>query len=337
MRRDLSLPVRVGIALVMVAAIAATLLYVVRSYGSVSGTPYSAVFGRSGQGLDASSAVKIRGVTVGGISSVTLNAKGRAVVTLHLDPGVKVPGTTTASIEPVSVFGPKFVNLILGAGEGRGPYLPAGAMIAKTQDPTDLSNSLGDAYGALSAVDPGEVTTIVHTLGRGLDGKGQELRGIVDNGGKVVDVAYRHRADAQRFLGDTAALADSLGGSGGQITGIAQDVNVITPDLLARADKVRALLAEMSTISGLAAHGLRKHREDLRAAVTSGERAASVIYAQLGLAGNGVRGLTTLLGVLNKLITAKGPGGYNQLNVEAFVATDLCELFVGACGATNGR
>ncbi|HUR07234.1 MAG TPA: MCE family protein, partial [Nonomuraea sp.] len=114
-------------------------------------------------------------------------------------------------------------------------------------------------------------------------------------------------------------------------------VNVITPDLLERADKVRVLLQEVTSVSDLTAHGLRKHRQDLRAAVHSGERVAALIYAQLGLAGDGVRGLNRLVDLLNKLIEAPGPGNTRQLQVEAFVSTDICELVVGSCGPTDGR
>ena len=49
---------------------------------------------------------------------------------------------------------------------------------------------------------------------------------------------------------------------------ISADLNVITPDLLERADKVRVLLDEVTSVSDLAAHGLREHRQDLRAAST---------------------------------------------------------------------
>ena len=64
---------------------------------------------------------------------------------------------------------------------------------------------------------------------------------------------------------------------------------------------------------------------------------ASLIYAQLGLAGDGVRGLNRLIDLLNELIEAPGPGGTRQLQVEAFLSADVCELVVGACGPTDGR
>ncbi|GII02558.1 MCE family protein [Planobispora takensis] len=335
-RGEVPLAIRLTISVVVIVAVVLTLVVIVQSTANRAGVMLSATFTRAGQGLDTNSPVKIRGITVGGVSSVTLDVQGRAVVTMHVEPGVKVPETVTAAIEPTSVFGPKFVDLVLGAGESTGPYLGAGAVITRTRAPVDLSDSLADAYEGLGAVDPADITAIVHTLGRGLDGKGPRIGEIVDSAGKVVGVAHRHREDFQRFIGDTAALSESLSDKGDEVVGIASDVNVLTPGLLERADKIRALLREFDELSSLSAYGLRTHRDDLRAAVNAGERAAALIYAQLGLAGDGVRGLNQILNVLNDLISARGPGGANQLKMEAFVATDVCELFIGACGSSNG-
>ncbi|MFB4275111.1 MCE family protein [Nonomuraea sp. MTCD27] len=336
-RADLSLAARLGIALALLAVLAATVLYVVRTATETSGTRIDAVFGRAGQGLDTSSPVKIRGITVGGVTSLALDARGRAVVTMHLDPGVRVPRTAVASVEPASVFGPKFLALDLGSGETTGPYLTSGAVITDTRDPLDLSDTLGDAYRGLDAVDPREVAVIVHTVAKGLDGQGEDLRELIGDAGTVVGVAHRQRERARQFLRDAALLGTALSDKGDELVAISSDVNVITPDLLKRADKVRALLQEITSISGQVAHGLDKHRGNLRAGVHSGERVAALIYAQLGLAGDGVRGLNELVDLLNELIEAPGPGNSRQLQVEAFVATDVCELIVGACGPTDGR
>ncbi|MFC4060014.1 MCE family protein [Planomonospora corallina] len=338
MTRDgLSLPVRLAISLAVIVSVAAALVLVVRGASEVNGTRLSAAFGRSGQGLDANSPVKIRGITVGGVSGVTLDSAGRAVVSLYVDPGVKVPETVTAVIEPTSVFGPKFVNLVPGDGEAGGPFLGDGAVITRTEDPVDLSDSLGDAYEGLGAVDPADVTTIVHTLGRALDGKGPQLRELLDGAGEVVGVAHRRRGEYTRFIGDAAALSGALADRGDELVGITADVNALTPGLLERADKVRALLREFDEVSALTAHGLRSHRGDVRAAGTSAERVVNLLYADLGIAGDGIRGLNTLVAELNDLIGGQGPDGANQLKMAAYIHTDLCTLFVGACGPENGR
>lgn len=324
-----------GIALAVLAVFAAAALYAVRAATEVPGTRIDAVFGRAGQGLDAGSPVKIRGVTVGEVTNLSLDARGRAVVTMHVT--ARIPRSTVASVEPASVFGPKFVGLEPGSGESTGPYLASGALITETRDPLDLSDTLGDAYRGLDAVDPREVTVIVHTLAKGLEGQGRDLRELIGDAGAVVDVAHRQRERAQRFLHDAALLGTSLSDKGDELVSISSDVNVITPGLLERADKVRVLLEEIDSVSGQVTHGLAKHRQNLRAGVHSGERVAALIYAQLGLAGDGVRGLNTLVDLLNELIEAPGPGDSRQLQVEAFVATDVCELIVGSCGPTDGR
>ncbi|GAA3156773.1 hypothetical protein GCM10010466_54510 [Planomonospora alba] len=335
-RGEPALPVRLAISLAVIASVAAALVLVVRGAPEVSGTRLSAVFGRSGQGLDTNSPVKVRGITVGGVTSVTLDPAGRAVVSLYVGPGVRVPETATAAIEPASVFGPKFVDLVPGGGESGGPFLGDGAVITRTRDPVDLSDSLGDAYEGLGAVDPADVTTIVHTLGRALDGKGPHLRELLDGAGEVVGVAHRRRAEYTRFIRDAAALSGALADKGDELVGVSSDVDVLTPGLLERADKVRALLREFDEVSALTAHGLRAHRRDIRAAGTSAERVAALLYAELGIAGDGVRGLNGLIAGLNDLIGGTGPDGANQLKMAAYVHTDLCALFVGACGATGG-
>ncbi|MBO3745310.1 MCE family protein [Streptosporangiaceae bacterium NEAU-GS5] len=319
------------VGFVVLLTLVAAVVVLIHQVTKTAGTRLTAVFGHAGQGLDTLSPVKIRGITIGGVSSVTLNGQGRAVLDLHVDPEVKIPDTVVAAIEPASVFGPKFVNLIPGAHESTGPFLSDGAQITRTEDPRDLSDSLGAAYRAVNAVDPEEVAIIVHTLGRGLDGKGDELGGIIDDTSTLVGVAKRHQADATQFLRDTAALSTSLKDKGGDIVGIADDVDNTLPQLQARADAVRVLLQEFGSISDLAAHGLRKHAGDLRTGVTSGERAVGIIYRQLGVAGTAVRGLTSIVDQLNDLIKAPGPDGNQLLDTQAFLITDLCQTFVGVC------
>ncbi|MEU4832057.1 MCE family protein [Streptosporangium sp. NPDC023615] len=336
-RGELPLPIRLAVSIAVLLVLGLLAALVVRGATQVSGTRLSAVFPRAGQGLDTSSPVKIRGVTVGGVGSVTLDRRGRAVVAIHVDPGFGVPLGVTATIEPSSVFGPKYVNLIPGPGEAAGPYLADGAVITRTEAPSDLSDILADAHEGLGAVDPRDVTVVVHTLGRGLDGKGPRLREILDDTGRIVEVAHRRRDEFRRFVADAGDLADALSDKGDELVAVAADANAITPGLLKRAGRARALLGELDDVSRLTAHGLRGHRRDLKAAGTSGERVASLLYAQLGVAGDGVRRLNHIFTDVNDLVSGRGPDGANQIKMEAFIATDVCELIVGACGPSNGR
>src|SRR5687768_5226200 len=81
------------------------------------GYDLTARFEGAGQNLDTESVVKFRGVDVGRVESIDLDDQDRAVVRLQIEPDVNVPESAVAVIRPISIFGPKFVDLIPGPGE----------------------------------------------------------------------------------------------------------------------------------------------------------------------------------------------------------------------------
>ena len=335
---EMTLRRRLAISAVTVLTLAGLLFVLLADPFGTEGVRYDAEFGHAGQGLGTGAPVKIRGVPVGTVSVVRLGDDGRARISLRLDSGVRVPDSVTASIEPASVFGPKFVDLIPGGGEATGPYLSAGALITRTSDPTDLSDLLAQAGKTVSAVDPAEVSIIVHTLAVGLGGQGPRLRATIDDTGTLLDLAYRHRGDARRFLTDGADLTATLAGSGGDLVAVSGDADTLISETAAGGrGRLGAFAAGLGDVSALLAHGLDKRGGQLGEAFRSGERAISVVYSQLGLLGDGVRAGNALLPVYNDLTRLPGPGGKHYLAVQAFLPGSPCELILGLCGPKGGR
>jgi phospholipid/cholesterol/gamma-HCH transport system substrate-binding protein len=247
-----------------------------------------------------------------------------------------VPDSVTASIEPASAFGPKFVDLVPGAHETGGPYLASGARITRTSDARDLSDLLADADAQLGAVAPTEVFTIVHTIAQGLNGRGENLRSTIDQTGVLLNVAHRHRADARRFLGDAADLAGALEGSGDELVGIGTDANLrIETAAAGERGRLGAFADQLSELSELVAHGFDKRGGQLGEAFRSGERAAAVIYAQLGLLGGSVRAANRLLPRYQELIRTPGPSGKHYLESHLYLPTSPCALLRGLCGPSD--
>ncbi|GGU91128.1 hypothetical protein GCM10010182_02420 [Actinomadura cremea] len=304
------------------------------------GLRLTAVFGQAGQGLGDGAPVKVRGVTVGSVERTELTGAGRARLTLRLDPGVRVPATASASIEPASAFGPKFVELTPGAGEHGGPFLASGAAIDRTSDPQDLSNLLAQADATLGAVDPTEVATIVDALAQGLDGQGVRLRETIDQVSVLTDVAHRRRAEARRFLTDAAGLTGTLAasGAGADLVAAGGDAGTLIEETAAGGTgRLGDFADEISGLSGFVSHGFGKRGGQLGEAFRSGERAAAVIYAQLGLAGNAVRTGNGLLPLYGELTSLAGPEGKNYIRTQGLLPTDPCRLIVGVCAPQGGR
>lgn len=330
---NMSLARKLTITLVTLAIVITTgIVLTVRPFDA-PGTRLTATFDRAGQGLGKDSQVKVRGVTVGTVDSIELAAGGKALVRMSIDPGVRIPDSVTASVEPASVFGPKFLNLIPGPGEAKGPFLADGRNITRTSGSRDLSELLADADRGLSAVDPQEVAVITRTLAVGLGGQGTRLREIVDNVDTIEQVAYRQRANARLFLGDGADLATALQNSGPALNGITADTNaLITQAASGEPGRLGDFGDSLADVSGLVAHGFNKRGDQLREAFRSAERLTKVIYAQLGLAGNGVRNLAGLLPIYQDLVKNPAIGDRHYLASQIWLSSDPCQLLVGVCG-----
>ncbi|MEU8303510.1 MCE family protein [Actinomadura sp. NPDC048955] len=329
---EMPLPRRLLISAVTLAAAAAVLYVLVARPGRDPGTVLTAEFGRAGQGLGSGAPVKVHGVTVGSVSAVELTGGGRARLRLRLDAGTRVPDTVTASVEPASAFGPKFVDLVPGAHAATGPYLASGARIARTSDPRDLSDLLARADAGLGAVDAREVGTIVHTVATGLDGQGARLRQTIDQTGVLLDVAYRNRKDARRFAGDAADLSGTLSSRGDELVAISGDAGALIGAAARGRGRLAGFANGLSDVSLLVAHGFDKRGGQLGEAFRSSERTARIIYAQLGLVGDAVRTGNRLLPLYGELTSLKGPGGKNYLRSQGLLPTDPCELVLGICG-----
>jgi phospholipid/cholesterol/gamma-HCH transport system substrate-binding protein len=91
-------------------------------------------------GLKPGSTVEIAGVQVGQVKGIGLNGE-RAVVTLSVQPNIKVYGDAIASIKTRGLIGDKYVAISPG---GADKELPPGAKIRDTESGIDLESVIGE-------------------------------------------------------------------------------------------------------------------------------------------------------------------------------------------------
>ncbi|GAA0950038.1 MlaD family protein [Actinocorallia libanotica] len=302
---------------------------------AAEGTRLTADFGGAGQGLTTSSPVKLRGVTVGRVDRIELAPDGGARLTLRLEEGVRVPDTALASLEPESVFGPKFIDLVPGDHETAGPFLRDGARIARTSDSLDLTSMLGDADAIVSAVDPRDMVVIMDALGQGLHGTGADLAGMLESTGTLVDVAHRQRERARSFLADLARIAE--------IRGVGEDLNTLVTSadplmdaLLSGQDRGLRFARGVTEMTAAVGQGLGAHENDLRQLFRSMERSSAFLDSLLSIAGDSVRTIIDLIPVYKALGWTPGPGDRHLIGAQVLLPTDPCELVLGIC-SQGGR
>jgi len=292
---------RLTVGLIALVATAAVASLLVLAAGGAYADDYqlTARTTRTGFGLDDTSEVKIRGIKVGMVERAALLDDGTVELTLNIDRDVRIPLDATAAIEPLSVFGPKAVDIRPGPREVEGPFHPPGGTLGTVIAPTELAETLDGLADLLQTVDADDVATITSELGRGLDGLGGDLGASIDAAGDVAARIDAMRPEIDALLADARALAATLSSRTDSLRTLAVDGQELLRSIDERGDAFGALLAG---VSGLAVRGddlLTQVGADLDPALVALERGAGVLHEQLRFLPDFVDGLdavSTLLG-----------------------------------------
>ncbi|WP_235828578.1 MCE family protein [Actinomadura rubteroloni] len=296
------------------------------AWPSVEGRRYTAVFDRAGAGLDAGrSEVKVRGIAVGKVEQVALRPDGSVLVRLRST--VSIPASTRATVEPVSFFGPKDVALDLGSG----PALPEGGRITAAAPVTDATDLAGPAYALTRAIDPDEVTSILHTFGVGLRGEESALRRTLVNGATVVDATHRRSADLRAIVNDLAGIGGVLADRGDALVGAVDDLNGLAPVVYDRPDRVAKLLDEASRFASTTGAVLDRQGAHLGKIIDGAAPAVGVLAAQSPRIGQLIDVLEGFFHGLASLMNTPGPQGTLLGQGLNTLSLDFCKIFVDVC------
>lgn len=129
-----------GALVLIIAGVFFVFAYKSSNLRPVQGYDITADFTRI-DGLKVGNDVKISGVKVGSVISQNLNSDNYlATITLSIDPKIKLPVDTIASINSESLFGGKYVSLEPGADE---TFIAPKGKIEYTQSTPGLEQLLG--------------------------------------------------------------------------------------------------------------------------------------------------------------------------------------------------
>ena len=129
-----------GAVVLIVAALFLFFAYTTSQVSAVSGYDVTARFSRV-EGLRDGGDVRISGIKVGSIISQTLDPKTFvAIVKMSIDPTIKLPVDTVATITSSGLFGDKYLALEPGNED---ETIQPGGEISHTQAPMDLESLIG--------------------------------------------------------------------------------------------------------------------------------------------------------------------------------------------------
>jgi virulence factor Mce-like protein len=305
--------------------------------GFAGGYELTSSFDRVIAGLEPGSAVKIRGVTVGEVKSIDLdNQSGKVIIALRMQSDRQVPDTAVASVEPLSIFGPKFIKLVPGEHEQSGPFLPEGGRIAQTVKPVEFLDTLAQTYRLVRATNPEDLGTVIHTLAEGLGGLGPTVGQTIDDAAVATGFGVRTLEPFLGLLRDLRPLSDRVVADAGDFSRISSDLHQVLPDIASRADKLARLLDQTAKVSSEAGDLLSRHRMGINNLLTGVGAILAAIHAQLGDLPGFLESLGGF-GELGRAIFVPGPAGTTLLGARGVIPADLCRLVTGALCPPSSR
>lgn len=141
--------------------------------------PATVIAGRAGLLMYPGADVTLYGVTVGRVTSIAPDG-GQARLGIALDPGkiAHIPANVQASIVEPTVFGPKYLDLVVPA-HPTAQRVQAGQIIETTAISTEVNTVFASLVAVLDSVHPAKVSATLGAISTALQGRGAQLGAFI--------------------------------------------------------------------------------------------------------------------------------------------------------------
>lgn len=203
----------------------------------------------AGNEMNPGAEVMVRGVQVGEVRQITSAGSG-ARLELAIDPGEadKLPSNVSAEMLPTTLFGERYVDLILPANPSA-RTLASGGVISQDRsgDALELERVLNNLLPLLSAVEPDKLSVVLNALGQGLRGRGAELRQTLTALNTYLGQLNPHLPALDADISELAGLTRTYNQAAPGILSALNDLSATSQVISSERAHVSALLADLTT------------------------------------------------------------------------------------------
>jgi len=282
-RRWSGRPMRALLGLVAIALFVAALggTWMFLKGGFQSGTPVAAIFSGEGVGQQLSEGgdVKVRGVLVGRIDTITLDDDGSVRVDMLLnEDGLELPITTRAQIGSKTLFGEKWVELV-PEGDAEGSTLAAGDIIPddRTDEPLELETQLQLGSDLLSSIPLNDLAGLLRTLADGFGGSEKDARNAIDDGLIALTAINARSAELDLSLSQLREFSEWVNDNDDELLSFMDSVDSANRALVGAAPAFRASIQSVPAfLNDLSSFQERTDR-DLGRLVENGATVSEII------------------------------------------------------------
>jgi len=207
--------------------------------------------------------VKIHGVIVGQVLGFSATDAGATVrLGIYPDQMHSIPRNVTGAIVPKTLFGEKYVSLVVPTDPSPDPLQP-GATITRTEVPVEVQKVLADLFPLLRTVQPADLNLTLNAISTALEGRGEALgRDLTTVNG------YLERINPQipaivRDLRLTTTVSNTYADVAPSIAQILRNTIRTTGTLEDRHQQLQSLFTDVTSFSDTAHDFLRDNGDNI--------------------------------------------------------------------------
>src|SRR4051794_8376403 len=237
---------------------------------------------RIGNQLTVHGDVKLRGLRVGEVRSVSSSGDGATIrIAIDKDKAAMVPADVSARLLPKTLFGEKEVNLVLPDGGSTSRPIRDGDVIPQDRSKTAIETErvLNDFLPLLQSLKPAQLSLTLNAVSSSLRGRGDRLGRNLE-----LDAAYFRRLNPElpKIMEDFRGLADLTDTYAAATPDILRSLDnfaASSRSLVDQRDELATFLNSTATFSATADEFLRVNQQSL-VDLASASRPELAVYAR---------------------------------------------------------
>ncbi|GAA0933857.1 MCE family protein [Pseudonocardia zijingensis] len=215
------------------------------------GVPVTLQVDRVGNQLAEKADVKVRGLDVGKVTSVSTDG-GAATVEMLIDRDKVdlIPANVSARLIPKTLFGERYVSLVLPEGSRAQP-LSAGDVIPidRSESARELERVLDGLLPLLTAVEPQELATTLGAMSQALEGRGENLGQTLVQLQELTSGLRPAVPDLQEDITQLAEFAGNVNEAAPDLLDALEDFTVTSRTVVEQRAQLRELLTSVTAAS----------------------------------------------------------------------------------------
>ncbi|AGB24905.1 virulence factor Mce family protein [Mycobacterium sp. JS623] len=269
---------RLAIFLTVCLLGAFTLLTIFAEFRFTEGKTYSAVF-TNVSNMRKNSLVRIAGVEVGKVQTITVNRDATVRVDFTADDSVVLTEGSRAVIRYDNLFGDRYLALEEGTGGVKklnpGDTIPA----SRTQPALDLDAVIGGFRPLFRALNPEQVNELSGQLLQAFQGQGPTIGSFLDQAAAVTNTL----ADRDQLIGQVVdnlnVVLGSLSGQSDKLDKAVTSLSELIGRLSQRKTDISNAVAYTNAAAGSVADLMSQAREPFQKVVHETDRTAGIVVA----------------------------------------------------------